>query len=142
VTEEIRGGGHVCSENRVPRFMRAQGGTTDDNHDDPIAPNRLAQRPAPVAPIRFGCKTSPMCRTQQGWLYLVLVLDLRSRKIVGWALADHLRSELVVSALKMAQTALDYKSPIAFETVHEQLTHNNDFRPCPLFRGNFTLVSR
>ena len=43
-------------------------------------------------------------RTGQGWLYLALVMDLWSRKIVGWAMADHLRSALVVAALQMAQT--------------------------------------
>ena len=43
-------------------------------------------------------------RTGQGWLYLALVMDLWSRKIVGWAMADHLRSALVVTALQRAQT--------------------------------------
>jgi len=115
MTEELQGRGHACSENRVARLMRAhglraQGGgrfvprTTDSNHDEPIAPNRLAERPAPEGPNQVWLQDITYVPTQQGWLYLALVLDLWSRKIVGWAMADHLRSELVVDALGMAQT--------------------------------------
>ena len=90
--------------------LRAQGGrrfvprTTDSNHDEPIAPNRLAERAAPDGPNQVWLQDITYVPTQEGWLYLALVLDLWSRKIVGWAMADHLRSELVVSALEMAQT--------------------------------------
>jgi putative transposase len=115
MTEELQARGHTCSEKRVARLMRAhglraQGGrrfvprTTDSNHDEPIAPNRLAERPAPDGPNQVWLQDITYVPTQEGWLYLALVLDLWSRKIVGWAMADHLRSELVVSALQMAQT--------------------------------------
>ena len=115
MTEELQGRGHACSENRVARLMRAhglraQGGprwvprTTDSNHNEPIAPNRLAGRAAPDGPNQVCLQDITYVPTAQGWLYLALVLDLWSRKIVGWAMADHLRSELVVSALQMAQT--------------------------------------
>ena len=115
MTEELQGRGYKCSENRVARLMRshqlqAQGArrwvprTTDSNHDEPIAPNRLAGQPAPKGPNQVWLQDITYVPTQQGWLYLALVLDLWSRKIVGWAMADHLRSELVVNALQMAQT--------------------------------------
>ena len=115
MTEELQARGHACSENRVARLMRAHGlraqaaprfvpRTTDSDHDEPIAPNRLAQRAAPDAPNQVWLQDITYIRTAQGWLYLALVLDLWSRKIVGWAMADHLRSELVVAALRMAQT--------------------------------------
>jgi transposase InsO family protein len=78
--------------------------TTDSDHDEPIAPNRLAQRAAPKGPNEVWLQDITYVPTAQGWLYLALVLDLWSRKIVGWAMADHLRSELVVNALRMAQT--------------------------------------
>ena len=114
MTEELQGRGHECSENRVARLMRAHGlrasagqrwvpRTTDSNHDEPIAPNRLAECAAPDGPNQVWLQDITYVPTQQGWLYLALVLDLWSRKIVGWAMADHLRSELVLSALKMAQ---------------------------------------
>jgi putative transposase len=115
MTEELQARGHACSENRVARLMREHGlraqaaprfvpCTTDSDHDEPIAPNRLAERVAPDGPNQVWLQDITYIPTAQGWLYLALVLDLWSRKIVGWAMADHLRSELVVSALRMAQT--------------------------------------
>ena len=115
MAEELKGRGHPCSENRVARLMREHElraqvrsrfvpCTTDSNHDEPIAPNRLAERPAPDGPNQVWLQDITYVPTAQGWLFLALVLDLWSRKIVGWAMAGHLRSELVVSALQMAQT--------------------------------------
>ena len=115
LTRELPSRGHSCSENRIARLMRGHGlraqaprrfvpRTTDSNHDLPVAPNRLAQRPAPDGPNQVWLQDFTYVPTAQGWLYLALVLDLWSRKIVGWAMAGHMRSELVVSALQMACT--------------------------------------
>jgi putative transposase len=115
MTEELQARGHACSENRVARLMRAHGlraqgarrfvpCTTDSDHDEPIAPNRLADRPAPDGPNQVWLQDITFIPTAQGWLYLALVLDLWSRKIVGWAMADHLRSDLVIAAVQMAQS--------------------------------------
>ena len=86
MTEELQGRGHECSENRVARLMRvhglrAQGArrwvprTTDSNHDEPIAPNRLAERAAPDGPNQVWLQDITYVPTQEGWLYLALVLD-------------------------------------------------------------------
>lgn len=115
MTQELKSRGHTCSENRVARLMREQDlraqvkprfvpCTTDSAHDQPVAPNRLAERAAPDGPNQVWVQDITYVPTAQGWLFLALVMDLWSRKIVGWAMADHLRSELVVSALQMAQT--------------------------------------
>lgn len=115
MTEELQARGYQCSENRIARLMHAHGlraqarprfvpRTTDSDHDQPIAPNRLAQRSAPTGPNQIWLQDITHVPTAQGWMYLALVMDLWSRKIVGWALADHLRSELVVGALQMAHT--------------------------------------
>jgi putative transposase len=115
MTRELKGRGHICSENRVARLMRAYDlraqtkprfvpCTTDSQHDEPIAPNRLAERAAPDGPNQVWLQDITYVPTAQGWLFLALVMDLWSRKIVGWAMADHLRSELAVGALQMAQT--------------------------------------
>jgi putative transposase len=115
MTRELQSLGLPCGENRIAKLMqehdlRAQAPrrfvprTTDSNHDLPIAPNRLAGRAAPDGPNQVWLQDFTYVRTAQGWLYLALVLDLWSRKIVGWAMADHMRSELVVSALQMACT--------------------------------------
>jgi transposase InsO family protein len=115
LTPELQALGHACSENRVARLMQRHGvraqrrkrfvpRTTDSDHDQPIAPNRLAERPAPTGPNQVWLQDITYVPTAQGWMYLALVMDLWSRRIVGWAMADHLRSELVLAALEMAVT--------------------------------------
>ena len=115
LTPELRALGHACSENRVARIMQRHGvraqtrkrfvpRTTDSDHDHPIAPNRWAERSVPTAPNQVWVSDLTYVPTAQGWLYLALVMDLWSRRIVGWAMADHLRSELVLAALEMAVT--------------------------------------
>lgn len=87
LTEELQARGIAGSENRVARLMRAhglraQGGrrfvprTTDSDPDEPIAPNRLAERPAPDGPNQVWLQDLTYVPTQEGWLYLALVLDL------------------------------------------------------------------
>jgi transposase InsO family protein len=76
--------------------------TTDANHDLPIAPNRLEQCFAADGPDRVWCTDITYVRTEEGFLYVAAVLDLYSRKIVGWSMADHLRTELCSDALTMA----------------------------------------
>lgn len=113
VTCELKAQGHACSENRVARLMQRHGlkaqvrkrfvpRTTDSEHDQPIAANRLAEHAPPERPNQVWVSDLTYVPTAQGWLYLALVMDLWSRRIVGWAMADHLRSELVVAALQMA----------------------------------------
>lgn len=113
LTRELQALGHACSENRVARLMHRHGvraqrrkrfvpRTTDSDHDQPIAPNRLAERPVPSGANQVWVSDLTYVLTAQGWLYLALVMDLWSRRIVGWAMADHLRTELVVDALEMA----------------------------------------
>jgi len=79
-----------------PRRVR----TTDSRHDLPIAPNLIARDFAAAAPNRVWL--ADITYTAQGWLYLAAIMDLFSRKIVGWAMRDHMRVELVSSALTMA----------------------------------------
>ena len=76
--------------------------TTDSRHDFPIAPNLLARNFTATAPNRIWLADVTYIETDQGWLYLATVMDLYSRRIVGWAMADHLRAELPLAALRMA----------------------------------------
>src|SRR4030095_11968628 len=85
---------------RQNRRYRLQ--TTDSNHNHPIAPNRLAQAPKASAPNQLWVAGITYIPTQEGWLYLAGILDLFSRKIVGWAMADSIDSTLVLKALSMA----------------------------------------
>jgi len=67
----------LCPKRFVPR-------TTDSAHDQPIAPNRLAQAPAPMGPNQVWVSDLTYVATQQGWLYVAVILDLWSRRVVGW----------------------------------------------------------
>jgi len=66
------------------------------------APDLVERDFNPTEPNRLWAADITYIRTWEGWLYLASVMDLYSRRIVGWALADHLRAELVVDALEMA----------------------------------------
>lgn len=114
MTRELKARGYACSENRIARLMQEHGlqaeaaprfvpCTTDSDHDLPVAPNRLATREQPDGPNQVWLQDITFVKTARGWLFLALVLDLWSRRIVGWAMADHLRSDLVIGALEMAQ---------------------------------------
>jgi transposase InsO family protein len=114
VTQELRRRNHPCGRHRVARLMRRNGvrglhkrafrpRTTDSNHGLAIAPNRLKQQPGPAAPDRIWVADITYIATaQEGWLYLAAVMDLYSRRIVGWAVADHLKSSLPQEALSRA----------------------------------------
>jgi transposase InsO family protein len=83
---------------RKRRFRR----TTDNRHAFPVAPNLLARNFTAEAPDRVWLADRTYIWTAERWLYLVVVLDLCTRRVVGWAMADHLRHELALAALDMA----------------------------------------
>ena len=76
--------------------------TTDSRHDLPVAPNLLNRAFDPVGPNVAWAADLTYVRTRSGWLYLAAVLDLYSRKIVGWAMSGSMPAELVCRALQMA----------------------------------------
>ena len=81
-----------------PRRVR----TTDSRHDLPIAPNLIARDFTAPTPNRVWLADITYIPTAEGWLYLAAVMDLFSRKIVGWAMRDHMQVELASGALTMA----------------------------------------
>ena len=76
--------------------------TTDSRHNLPIAANILDRQFSPAAPNMAYVSDITYIRTGAGWLYLAIVLDLFSRKVVGWAMAPGMPAELVCAALRMA----------------------------------------
>jgi len=109
----LRAEGHGCSRGRIERLMHANGiralasrrfrpTTTDSRHSLPIAPNLLEQNFQAAAPNRIWLADITYIPTGEGWLYLAAVLDLATRKIIGWSMRDHMRTELPLSALMMA----------------------------------------
>ena len=78
--------------------------TTDSSHSLPIAPNLLARDFTADAPNQIWVSDITYVRTWEGWLYVAAIIDLFSRRVVGWAVADHMRTELALEALHMAIT--------------------------------------
>jgi len=76
--------------------------TTDSHHDLPIAPNLLEQTFVATRPNQIWLADITYVPAFEGRLYLAVVLDLFTRKIVGWAMRDHMRAELTIAALTMA----------------------------------------
>lgn len=112
----LRGLGVRCGRHRVARLMRAAGlcgrqrrrfrvRTTDSNHAHPIAPNHLLQVAAPRRCDRVWVTDITYVQTSAGWLYLAAVMDLCSRRVIGWATATTLETTLVLRALEQAIAA-------------------------------------
>ena len=113
ITEDLRSRGLCVGHNRVARLMKEAGlvgrqkrrykiRTTDSNHDQPIAPNRLSDTPVIKSPDRVWVTDITYIQTNEGWLYVAGVLDRFSRKILGWAMDSTLHTSLPLNALKMA----------------------------------------
>jgi putative transposase len=115
VHAELRARGRRCGRHRVARLMRIEGlqarrrrrfrVTTQSRHGHPIAPNVLARRFAVGAPDRVWAGDITYLPTREGWLYLAVLLDLGSRRVIGWAVRATLERELTLAALRMALTA-------------------------------------
>jgi transposase InsO family protein len=87
---------------RRRKFVPTTTTTTDSNHDLPVAPNRLERNFAATLPDQKWACDITYVPTREGFLYLAAVMDLCSRRIVGWSMAEHLRTELCADALEMA----------------------------------------
>jgi putative transposase len=120
-------GDKVC-RNTVAKVMAQQGiraktkkkfvpRTTDSGHDQPVAPNVLDRQFEAERLDRKWVADITYIPTDEGWLYLSGVMDLCSRKIVGWSMAEHLRMDLVGDAMKMA---------IARRSPGQGLLHHSD----------------
>jgi putative transposase len=96
-------------EDRVARLMQADGlagrvrrrfvATTDSKHDKPVAPNTLNREFTADSSDSVWCADITYIPTAAGWVYLAAIIDLSTRMIVGWSMANHMRTELVESAL-------------------------------------------
>jgi transposase InsO family protein len=113
VRAALRQQGQRVSSKRVARLMAAQGlagrrpkrrqpRTTVQQPGAPVAPNLLRRDFSASAPDRKWVADISYVETLEGWLYLAVVLDLFSRRVVGWAMETHLQAELVTTALEMA----------------------------------------
>ena len=108
----LRKRGIRVSRKRIARLMRVNGivgrrkrrfrTTTDSNHPNPIAPNLVARDFAPAEPNRVWAGDVTYIATSEGWAYLAVLLDLFSRRVVGWALSANNDTALALAALHRA----------------------------------------
>jgi transposase InsO family protein len=126
VYRELRAQGERVSEKRVARLMRqeclrgrqrrAWRRTTDSAHGCPIKPNTLDRAFDVDAPNQVWAGDTTYIATPQGWLFLVVVLDLFSRRVVGWSLGHRLDGELACRALRGALHTRRPKGPLLFHS--------------------------
>jgi transposase InsO family protein len=113
IVEELREEGTAISKRRCARLMRARGlqgrkkhrrrpRTTDSGHAHPPAENLLPKIPAPSGPNQAWMTDITYIATGEGWLYLAAILDVWSRRVVGWACGPTLHVSLVLTALRAA----------------------------------------
>ena len=128
VSRVLKAQGETACENTVAKVMREHGirartkrkfvpRTTDSSHERPVAENLLGRQFHAGLPDRKWAADITYVPTAEGWLYLAAVVDLCSRKVVGWSMAEHMRTDLVADALKMA---------VARRRPGEGLLHHSD----------------
>ncbi len=119
ITAELRREGQVCNHKRVERLMRQAGlkarsgrkrkvRTTQSDHDQPVAPNLLLGRPAPVKVDEVWVADITYVPTAEGWLFVAAVMDLYSRHILGWSVWESLAATGAVQALARALVKRGY----------------------------------
>lgn len=121
IHKDLRAAGHDCSRKRVARLMQEAGimakmkkkfkVTTQVDIKLPAAPNHLQQDFKAEAPNQKWVSDITYVWTREGWLYLAVILDLFSRKVVGMAMSDRLKKELAMVALGQALTRRDGRAP-------------------------------
>lgn len=112
MVRELRSRGYPAGKARVERLMQENGikakhkrrfkVTTDSKHNLPIAPNLLDRNFTPDAPNQVWTSDITYLWTDEGWLYLAIVLDLFNREVVGWSLKSRMTADIVTDALTMA----------------------------------------
>lgn len=112
IHRELKEQGVPCSKNRVARLMRREGikaktprkfkATTDSKHNLPVAPNLLDQRFDIIEPNKVWLADITYVATEEGWLYLAGIMDLGSRRIIGWSMDKQMSRTLTIEALRMA----------------------------------------
>lgn len=153
IQRELRKKGRRHGRNRVARLMKEKGlcgrqkgryrvQTTDSNHDQPIAPNRLAEAPKATAPNQLWAADITSIETQEGWLYLAAILDLYSRKIVGWAMSERIDTVLVLNALAMALLHRRPPAHLLFHTDRGVQYASGDYRQALGDAGLIASMSR
>lgn len=153
IQKDLRDEGSRHGRNRIGRLMRETGlsgrparryrpVTTDSNHEQPIAPNRLAEAPPPTGPNQQWVGDITYIQTAEGWLYLAAVLDLYSRRIVGWAMSERIDTALVLLAYRMATLQRHSPQAVLFHSDRGVQYASAEFRAALAQSGALASMSR
>jgi transposase InsO family protein len=139
ITQELRRAGQKCNHKRVERLMRQHGlkgrtakkrkvRTTNSDHNEPIAPNLLRNRPAPKKPDEVWVADITYLPTAQSWLFLAAVMDLYSRQILGWSLWQSLEVGGPLQALHRALASRHYPRGVIHHSDQGTQYASRDYR--------------
>jgi len=138
IAKELEAAGVKCGKFRTLRLMKELGlqpkakkkykATTDSNHKTGFAPNLLGQKFAVAVPDRVWVGDITYVPTHEGWLYLAVVIDLFSRKVVGWAMSDRIKRGLVIIAFNMAVRNRKPLSDLVFHSDKGSQYCSDDFK--------------
>jgi len=155
IWRELRERGIRVGKQRVQRLMQQHGirargkgrfrvTTTDSRHELPVAPNLLNRNFTVSAPNQVWAGDITYIPTDEGWLFLAVVIDLFSRRVVGWSLQPDMRGDLVVDALEMAclQRNLDPTAGLIFHSDRGSQYASQQFRRMLEESGITTSMSR
>ena len=153
VTAELKAHGHVVGRRRIARLMkehgltgapqkRFRGSTTDSKHDAPVAPNLLERQFTAEEPNRAWVGDITYLPTRKGWVYLAVLLDLFSRKVVGWSLATHMRDDLCLDALRRAAAVREPAPGLVHHTDRGSQYASCDYRKALSTLGAVQSMSR
>lgn len=144
--------GETCSKDRVARLMRKHAiraktkkkfkATTNSKHKFPVAPNVLDRNFNPVKPNEAWAGDITFIWTREGWLYLAVVIDLFSRKVVGWAMEPTLGRELALKALRMAINARQPATGLLSHSDQGVQYASNDYQSLQKLYGIICSMSR
>jgi putative transposase len=152
IYKDLREQGETAGRHRIARLMRENGitarplkrfrRTTDSNHDLPVAPNLLQRNFETDRPDAAWVGDITYIWTDSGWTYLAVILDLFSRRVVGWALDHHMRAELALKALEMAKGLRDVRPGLIFHSDRGVQYASHDYRQALAVDGILASMSR
>lgn len=138
ITDELRENGETCSKNRVARRMTHLGlhakakkkfkVTTDSKHNLPVAENLLNRDFTAYAPNQKWCDDISYVWTEEGWMYLAVVIDLYSRSVIGWSIQPTMSRKLVCDAFIMALWRRGFPRGVLFHSDRGSQYCSNDFQ--------------
>lgn len=138
ITDELHENGEKCSKNRVARRMKYLGlrakakkkfkVTTDSKHNLPVAPNLLNRDFTASAPNQKWCGDISYIWTDEGWMYLAVVIDLYSRAVIGWSIQPTMSRQLVSDALMMALWRRGFPRGVLFHSDRGSQYCSNDYQ--------------